>query len=211
VIIANCITHGLGSQSPFADKESGMTYDELRPLSNTEIVAMALHHQAQIEALQTAVTRLEARVGELEARRDLSARGTGRPPTAEDRRGEVAMIKQQKEREQATRDALRHLDEVAYLARSRLAKLIASLHGQLPDGHSVQDALARAIYAMKPAEAQPHQTQERRLYHVLYLTYVMRRKPAEVAQALAISQRQYYRDLRVAIRIVTDRVLGSRP
>jgi hypothetical protein len=188
-----------------------MTLEDQPGSSGAELMQIVLHQRTQIEALQTVLAKLEARVAELEARRGPSVgAGSRPPPTVDDQRGEAAMLALRREREQTTRDALRHLDDVAYLAKSRLASLSASVYGQWPDGHTLQSALARAIHAMKPAEVQSHRTREHRRYHILYLTYMERRKAAEIAQMLAMSERQYYRDLKAAIQTVADRVLGPR-
>lgn len=123
----------------------------------------------------------------------------------------AAAAEAQGEREQAARDALRHMDDVSYLAESRLAKLIASLHGEPPTGHALQGALARTIHRMKPADMSHPLTRKKRRYEILRLTYLEKRSPTEIAEAQAISERQYYRELKAAIQHVANEVLGSPP
>jgi DNA-directed RNA polymerase specialized sigma subunit len=181
------------------DRGIEMNHEQPRTPSNVELAQIVLRQQCQIEKLSETVARLEAQMAQIEARLDRLDL-VGQPSTAQ--------VEAEREREQAIRDALRHLDDVAYLAESRLAQLVAQLHGQPPSGHSLRSALSRAIQRMKPAEGQPRQTREHRCYHILRLTYVERKKAAEVAKALAISERQYYRELKAAIHKVADRILG---
>ncbi len=103
---------------------------------------------------------------------------------------EPALIRQ---REQATREALRCLDDVAYLAQSALAELMAEAQGKQPEGHDIQQALRRAIEAVRPVAGQPSRPRQQRHYAVLCQTYLEKKRPPEVAVALSISERQYYR------------------
>jgi len=191
-----------------------MTYEELQRLSKAELIELVLHQQAQIEKLRTTLTRLKARLADSEAQREHLA---GIVETAELREkeaqqpAEAEVMEQQRKWERATRDALRHLDDVACLARSPLAELIARAHGARPDGQTLQQTLYATIGAMRPVEGQPLHPRQRLLYDILCLTYLERKRAAEVAQALAISERQYYRELKAAIQRAADHVLGPRP
>jgi len=176
-----------------------MNHEQPQSLSGVELAQIVLRQQYQIEKLSQTVAQLELRMAELEARLDRLDL-IGRPSTAQ--------VEVERKREQAIRDALRHLDDVAYLAESHLAQLVARLHGQPPSGHALRSALLRAIERMAPAEACSLQPREHRYYHLLHLRYVEGKKVAEVAEALAISERQYYRELKVAIHKVADQILG---
>jgi len=188
-----------------------MTSEELQRLSRAALINMILHQQSQIEELRTALARLKVRVAELEAQREHFARTGLQLPAADSQREEAALIEQQRAREQATRDALRHLDDVAYLAQSKLAEMVARVQGVRLDGPDLHQALYRAIEALKTVEDQPRQLKQQLGCDILRLTYVERKRGAEVAWTLAISERQYYRELKAAIRMVADRVLGSSP
>lgn len=166
-----------------------MNAEDLQRLCRAELIEIVLRQQAEIHRLQTTLIEMA------DAAR--SREGRAEPATI-----------QQQQREQATRDALRHLDDPDYLAWSFLAQLMARAHEVWPEGPDLQQALYRAIEALRPAENPAQPFQQSRRYNILRLTYLDRQRPAEVAQTLAISVRQYYRDLKVAIQAVAGQVLG---
>jgi len=188
-----------------------MTYKELKQLSMAELIEIVLHQQVQIEKLQTTLTKLKARLAESEAQREHLA---GIVKAAELREKEAQqpteadVMEQQRKQERATRDALRHLDDVAYLARSPLAELIARAQGARPDSRTLQQTLYATIEAMRPVEGQPLHPRQLLRYNILRLTYLERKRAAEIAQELAISERQYYRELKAAIQRAAVHVLG---
>lgn len=159
--------------------------------SRAQLQQMLKHQQQQLEKLHVVQAQLRARVAELE-----------------ERFADEAVEKRLQEEEQATRDALRHLDYVEYLAEGKLAEMMANVHGRSPTGQSLKNTLVRAIRSMKP-EKLSYQAPESRHYDVLCLTYLKKKKAEEVAGAVEISERQYYRDLKAAIQRVTDQVLAS--
>jgi len=172
---------------------------------------MILRQQAQIEKLQRILTRLKVRLAESEARRKHLAgivEATKLREKLAQQPIEAEVMERQMKRERATRDALRHLDDVAYLERSTLAKLIATTHGTQLDGHALQQLLCETIEAMKPVGGRPFQPRQMRRYNILCLTYLERKRAAEITRALAISERQYYRELKAAIQRVADHILG---
>lgn len=185
-----------------------MNAEELQRLSKAELIEMVLHQRAQVQKLQTTFNELRGRLAEAEAQRDhlASIVESLRP---RDEVAEHAVIEQRREREQATRDALRHLDDVDYLARSSLAELLARAHGIWPEGSHLQQELYRAIEAMRTIAGQSHQPQQQRRYDILRQTYLEKKKAVEVAKALTISERQYYRDLKAAIQTVADQILDK--
>ncbi len=190
-----------------------MTYEELQRFSKAELIEKALRQQAQIEKLRTTLTRLKARLVESEARREylagiVEAAGLREKEAPQPTEAEVMG---QRKREWVTRDALRHLDDVDYLARSPLAELIAEAQGARPDGRTLWQALHATIEAMGPVEGQPLHPRQLRRHDILRLTYLERKRAVEVAQTLAISQCQYYRELKAAIQAVADHVLETGP
>lgn len=191
-----------------------MTYEELQRFSNAELIEMALRQQAQIEKLRTTLARLKARLVESEARREHLA---GIVEAARLRQKEAPQpteadtMEQQRRRERATRDALRHLDDVAYLGRSPLAERIAKAQGTRPDGRALRRTLYATIEAMRPVKGQSLHPRQLLRHDILCLTYQERKKAAEIARALAISERQYYRELKAAIQTVAEHVLETGP
>ena len=195
-------------------EDNGMNYEELKQLSKTELIEVILQQQSQIEKLRTILTRLKVRLAESEAQREHLAGivEAGKLGEKEAQRlTEAEVMEEQRKRERATRDALRHLYDVAYLGQSPLAKLIAKAHGAWPDGRTLQQLLYGAIEAMRPVEGQPSHPRQLLRYDILYLTYLERKRAAEIAQTLAISERQYYRELKAAIQRAADHVLGPQP
>jgi len=191
-----------------------MTYEELQWLSKAELIEMVLRQQTQIERLRTTIARLKARLVEAEARRKYLVGIVEAAKLREKEARQLAeanAMEQRRKREQATRDALRHLDDVAYLARSSLAELIAKAQGARPDGRTLQQTLYGTIEAMRPVEGQPSHPRQLLRYDILRLTYLERERVAEITQALAISERQYYRELKAAIQIVAEHVLETKP
>jgi hypothetical protein len=212
VVSANYTTGGPISQSVFADQDNGMIYEELEQLSKAELIEMVLHQQAQIEKLRTTLTRLKARLAESEVRRKYLA-AVVKAAKLREKEGQQpieADVMGQRKREWATRDALRHLDDVAYLGRSPLAELIAKAQGARPDGRTLQQNLYETIEAMRPVEGQPLHPRQPLRYDILRLTYLERKRAAESALSLAVSERQYYRELKAAIQIVAEHVLETR-
>ena len=191
-----------------------MTYEELQRLSEAELIEMALHQQAQVEKLRTALTRFKARLAESEVRREhlagIMEAAKLREKEAEQPTG-ADVMGQQKKLEWATRDALRHLDDVTCLSRSPLAELIAKAQGARPNGRALQQTLYKTIEAMRPVEGQPLHTRQLLRYDILRLTYLERKRAAETALSLSISERQYYRELKAAIQIVAEHILEARP
>jgi len=191
-----------------------MTYEELQRFSKAELIEMALRQQAQIEKLRTTLARLKARLVESETRREhlagIVAAARLREKEAQ-QPAEADVMEQQRKQERATREALRHLDDVACLARSLLAELIARAQGARPDGRTLRRTLYETIEAMRPIDGRPLHPRQLLRHDILCLTYLERKRAAEVAQALAISERQYYRELKAAIQTVAEHVLETGP
>jgi hypothetical protein len=191
--------------------ESTMT-KELKRLSKAELIDLALRQQARIRELEAALARLEARITALESRSELLT-GTGKAEELARQKAQPSstssLAKLQKETEQAIRDALRHLDDSAYLAQSRLAGLIAEARGAPPAGLHLQQLLYRAIESLKSVEDQHDWSRQQFRYNLLHMTYLERKRSSEVAQLLLISDRQYYRELKAAIRSVAGHIRAN--
>jgi len=121
---------------------------------------------------------------------------------------------------ETVRDALNHLDDPEYLARSPLATLdviasqfalSTSLPSSLEAGHAVQEMLKNAIKALKPIGA--IQDEKNQLYFdTLNLVYWRGYSPRQVMMDLALSERTYYRELKRALErlIVVLRDMEAR-
>jgi hypothetical protein len=101
--------------------------------------------------------------------------------------------------ERAIRNALRSLNDPTTLGRSRLAKVLAEIRQIKIDGLGLQRMLNQAIERLNPHPGQPGYDKWRIRYDILYLTYREKKSPQIVAATLALSERQYYRELKGAI------------
>ena len=171
------------------------------PLSSTRhsnLSDLLLHQQTQIYALLKALAKLEQRVSVLETQLQLNG-WAAEPSTTRETWREI---------ERVTRDALRHVDDVYYLSNCHLALMLSDLSDKPVSGAALQHALKQAIKSVKLAEQLGGDLRNWRYYDVLRLTYLEARKAEEIAAELSISERQYYRDLKLAIRAVADHVLS---
>lgn len=169
------------------------------PLSGGEMSSVVWQQQEQIRGLSLALLELEQRLNTLQNELDL-IRQAQLPPS------EIAEMRREIER--ATRDALRHLDDAGYLSDCRLAELIAELNGRPIGGYHLHCRLRRAIDALETTEALAEREPGYSHFEILRLTYREKKRAAEVARQLAMSDRQYYRQLKVAILAVADQILG---
>lgn len=112
------------------------------------------------------------------------------------------LVQQQKKIEKLTRQALRHLYDIPYLERSPLLLLIAKTRHIQLSGSDLQENLFQAIEAAKPTKDQPNAARWQVRYDILRLSYKEKQKPDEVAETLSLSNRQYFRELKKAIRNV---------
>lgn len=182
-----------------------MTREELQRLARTELIEMVLEQQVQIEKLETTLAEVEGRLTEAQRKQPADMVS---PAISQEEMAEPAEIQRWTTCEQATRDALRCLHDVAYLSRCSLADLMARIHGERPQGRDLQQALYRAIEATRPAAGQARRPRQQRRYDILHLTYLEEKNAAAVTDTLGISERQYYRDLKTAVGQVAGHVLG---
>ena len=104
--------------------------------------------------------------------------------------------------EKATRQALRRLEDVAYLGRSTLAIILAKIHQKQLDGWAIQQMLQQAITAIAPTKNDPNYGQQHLRYRLLQLAYLEKVPLTEIIKQVALSERQYYRELKAAIQTV---------
>lgn len=185
-----------------------MTRDELEQLSKKELVDLVMNQQVGIEKLQVALAESEHQLLEVTTKPSHPAQASGNSETEKEMNWHATIDHQW---EQATRDALRHLADASYLERSSLAKLIAGHRGVSPKGSSLRQKLLDAIDEVQPGKGHPRRPRQQRRYDILRMAYLERKKVAETAQILAISERQYYRELKTAIRRVARYVQDQFP
>jgi len=94
------------------------------------------------------------------------------------------------------RDALAHLYDYSCLQIHPLASLLVDddVASQQTRGQELRRALLQAIEALHPGPNVPFRSPERRGYASLFCRYVEGQTPAEIAQSLAISERQLRRE-----------------
>ncbi|MBN1995403.1 MAG: hypothetical protein JW953_22130 [Anaerolineae bacterium] len=117
---------------------------------------------------------------------------------------QLFFIRQQQKIEKIVRNALRYLDNTRYLERSALAKLMAETWQIYLDGSSLQQILTQAIESVKLFADQATWSRWQLRHDILTLTYYEKMNPSNIALRLSISERQYYRELRVAIHTVAQ-------
>jgi hypothetical protein len=159
---------------------------------------LPLHQQTQIQDLMKALVKLEKRVSVLEAQLKLNG-WAAEPSVASETWREIDRI---------TRDALRHVDDMCYLSNSDLASLVSDLSEEPVSGAILQRILKQAIRSVRLGEKLGSDSRPLRYYDVLRLTYLEDKKVHEIAKELSISERQYYRELKLAVRAVADHVLS---
>jgi len=104
------------------------------------------------------------------------------------------------------RDALAHLYDYAYLQTHPLASLLVGdeLTSQQTRGQELRKVLLQAIEALNPGPNVPFRSPERRGYASLFCRYVEGQSPAQIAQSLAISERQLRREHGQALEAVVS-------
>lgn len=154
---------------------------------------VAEHQHGLIETLSASIADLQARVARLEAQI---------PPHRFDTQATPDF-------EHPTRDALRHLNDVAKLADSELAHALIGLGWKPISGRILQSMLTSAIHALRPTAVSASLSPTPNYYEILHLTYQEGISANEAARCLAISKRQYYRELRAAILAVADQLINA--
>jgi CheY-like chemotaxis protein len=109
------------------------------------------------------------------------------------------------------RRALTNLYDPIYLQRSPLTALLQRVSPPAPPGQearALRQCLIEAIERLAPSANVPLQSGERRGYQALRGRYVNQTPVAELARALAISERQLRRDIRQGIEALTAIIAG---
>lgn len=157
---------------------------------------------ARVRDLQTRVDRQEERLTRIEAELALLY-------ADEDAVDDLAHSLERME--QATRAALRDIYDPGRLANSELASLLVEVNGRALTGHELQALLRNTIDMLKPGQTLGQQSRSHCCYDVLALTYIEGQSVAEIMNRLAISRRQYYRELKIAVRAVAHSLFFIYP
>lgn len=157
---------------------------------------------ARVRDLQTRVDRQDERLTRIEAELALLY--------ADEEAGDD-LVHSLERMEQATRAALRNLYDPGRLANSDLAALLTEVSGRALSGYELQALLRNAIDMLKPAQALSQQARPYCCHDVLALTYIEGQSVAEIMSRLAISRRQYYRELKIAVRSVAYYLFAVYP
>ena len=116
----------------------------------------------------------------------------------------TAMNTEKAEFTQLVKAALAHLYDYAYLQTHPLVSLLIDdgVVGQQTRGQELRKLLLGGIEALNPGSNIPFRSPERRGYASLFCRYVEGQSPSEIAQWLAISERQLRREHGQALEAV---------
>ncbi len=154
---------------------------------------------AFLDALAKRIDLLEYRLAALEAELALIE---GMDANAE------ALAAAADELEVATRRALRQLHNPALLITSDLAQIVYHLTGNSSSAQELQSMLRGGIRMLRPAQ-DTADLNHHFYFEILHLTYIEGRHADDIAAQLDLSRRQYYRELKTAIRALAEYLLTS--
>ena len=97
------------------------------------------------------------------------------------------------------RDALNHLYDLDYLAKSPLAAQLTASEEGLARGGALLRLLQTGIQAMRPTDEGLSETQQTRFYEVLHHRYIERMTQAQTAKLLGLTDRHVRRQQKVAL------------
>jgi len=113
--------------------------------------------------------------------------------------------------EELVRDALAHLYDNKHLSQHPLLSLL--VRRRLPDpvarAQQLRGIIMEAISALRPASSLPPLSKEWRPYSVLAYRYLDGLSDDEIQRRLAISERQFYRELKAGIELLTAHLAGQ--
>jgi CheY-like chemotaxis protein len=110
-------------------------------------------------------------------------------------------------------EAYQHLYDLAYLRHDRLSDLLLSAPSvdRKEKAWQLQRLLLNTIEELDPGAQVPTGSREWRRYRLMLLRYVEVAEPLAIAQQLAISIRQYYREHEAALRFLADILWSKLP
>jgi len=112
--------------------------------------------------------------------------------------------------EELVRDALTHLYDNAHLCEHPLLPVLVQRH--MPDPlartQHLRDILIEAIHALKPPPPVVARSRPWRPYGILVYRYLDGMTDKEIQRELAISERQFFRDLKTGVEMLTAALQG---
>jgi CheY-like chemotaxis protein len=111
----------------------------------------------------------------------------------------MTLILNPQEFEQQLQNCLLHFYDYAYLQESTLVDYLIPEETTAKRIQTFRDRIETAIEKMRPPDTMPSQSKSSRLYNVLTLRYIEQDEIDDIIDQLAISRRQYYRELSRAI------------
>lgn len=109
-------------------------------------------------------------------------------------------------------DAYEHLYDIAYLRMHAISRLaLASGDARKDHAWQVHHALLQSLDELNPDGRAPVMSREWRKHRLMRLRYVDGLSPQEVADALAVSRRQYYRIHEEAIQSLAQILFARQP
>lgn len=106
--------------------------------------------------------------------------------------------------EQEVRECLAHIYDFTAMQNDPLAKKLAPHLNGLERIQTARKMVIEAIEKLNEAERGNLQSRHSRLYNILLLRYIEEHPTPTVLQQLALSERQYYRELQRAIWVVSQ-------
>lgn len=112
--------------------------------------------------------------------------------------------------QQQLQECLQHLYDYSFLESHNLARI---LPGDSVEGDRVEvlrELILQGIERLRPGAGTPFHSKSARSYNILNLRYVLQQEVLDVAQQVALSYRQFYREHNKAIHMLS-RVLWNLP
>ncbi len=105
--------------------------------------------------------------------------------------------------EHEVRECLSHLYDFTAMQHDPIVQRLAPTLSGLESIQTVRKLLIDTIEQLNQRETVTRPSRQTRLYHILLLRYVEEQPTAVILQRLAISERQYYRELQRAVHVVS--------
>lgn len=118
--------------------------------------------------------------------------------------GMVVKLRPAPSSDRVLRQALHHLNDLAYLQHSPLAESLASSAGARLTGRAVQALVLEAIDALRPGQREGREERLALYYELLRGRFVDEDSLQDVLRRLGLSERQYYRELNTALPLVLE-------
>lgn len=192
-----------------------MTYTRktLEKLSKEDIITLFFEHQSRFQKVINQLARLKISYSELIELFESELGGDVQSHVQSHLSDphqitQFRLLEQEQDKEHTMRNALRHVNDAAYLSRSSLRLLLAHQTDKCMDGVTLQQAIRLAVQAFCSDTELPNQITQQLRYSILDLTYFEEKPAKEIVSILGISEREYYRQLKRAIQIVAEHLFN---